>query len=107
MVTFTSLHGCSGNAAITLRSRLKVKVVKDMLQITGQQPYSQDTPQQQEQNGLPHRHTNCEAGKVTLQLQVRSKLTQHVGVISEPTSCWTDDVDQINLDKSFSLKGIL
>uniref|UniRef100_A0A671Z1H5 NAD(+) kinase n=1 Tax=Sparus aurata TaxID=8175 RepID=A0A671Z1H5_SPAAU len=29
-----------GNAAITLRSRLKVKVVKDMLQREGQQPYN-------------------------------------------------------------------
>ncbi|KAL7386719.1 hypothetical protein ABVT39_012425 [Epinephelus coioides] len=72
-----------GNAAITLRSRLKVKVVKDMLQRTGQQPYSREPqqqqqqqlqpPQQQEHNGLlPHGHTNSEAGKVTLQLQTQT-----------------------------------
>ena len=69
----------SGNAAITLRSRLKVKVVKDMLQRTGQQPSSREPQQQQQQqqqehNGLlPHGHTNSEAGKVTLQLQVRTE----------------------------------
>lgn len=62
--------GFSGNAAITLRSRLKVKVVKDMLQRADQQAHSQET-QQQEQNGLlPHGHANSEVGKVTLQLQV-------------------------------------
>lgn len=56
----------SGNAAITLRSRLKVKVVKDMLQRTGREPAQQP----QEHNGiLTHGHS--EAGKVTLQLQVR------------------------------------
>lgn len=67
--------GFSGNAAITLRSRLKVKVVKDMLQRTGQESYSREPQQlQQEHNGLlPHGHTNSEAGKVTLQLQVRTK----------------------------------
>lgn len=70
-----------GNAAITLRSRLKVKVVKDLLQRAGQQPYSQEQQQQQEQqhehNGLlPHGHTNSEAGKVTLQLQVRTKVSR-------------------------------
>lgn len=56
--------GSSGNAAITLRSRLKVKVVKDM-------PQTAELPPPQEHNGLlPHGHTNSEAGKVTLQLQV-------------------------------------
>uniref|UniRef100_A0A674MMQ3 NAD(+) kinase n=1 Tax=Takifugu rubripes TaxID=31033 RepID=A0A674MMQ3_TAKRU len=40
-----------GNAAITLRSRLKVKVVKDMLQRADQQPHTHET-QQQEYNGL-------------------------------------------------------
>lgn len=65
--------GFSGNAAITLRSRLKVKVVKDMLQRADQQAHSRETQQQQqqEQNGLlPHGHANSEVGKVTLQLQV-------------------------------------
>lgn len=82
---FMCTASCAGNAAITLRSRLKVKVVKDMLQRTGQQPNSREPPQplpppqqqqqqqQQEPNGLlPHGHTNSEAGKVTLQLQVRT-----------------------------------
>ena len=55
-----------GNAAITLRSRLKVKVVKDLLQ---------RAHQQQELNGLlPPSHTTSEAGKVTLQLQVSAHL---------------------------------
>lgn len=64
--------GLLGNAAITLRSRLKVKVVKDMLHRAGEQLYSREPQQQQEHNGLlPHGHTNSEAGKVTLQLQVR------------------------------------
>lgn len=41
-----------------------------MLQRTGQQPSSREA--QLESNGLlPHGHTNSEAGKVTLQLQVR------------------------------------
>lgn len=72
-----SICGFLGNAAITLRSCLKVKVVKDMLQRAGQQPYSRETQQQQQQqehNGLlPHGHTNSEVGKVTLQLQVGIK----------------------------------
>uniref|UniRef100_A0A7N8XDD8 NAD(+) kinase n=1 Tax=Mastacembelus armatus TaxID=205130 RepID=A0A7N8XDD8_9TELE len=52
-----------GNAAITLRSRLKVKVVKDMLQRTGQESYGRE-PQQQEHNGLPHGHTSSELRSV-------------------------------------------
>lgn len=66
----------SGNAAITLRSRLKVKVVKEMLQREGQQPQDPERQpqlqQQQQHNGLPPPpgHTHNEAGKVTLQLQV-------------------------------------
>lgn len=64
--------GLSGNAAITLRSRLKVKVVKDMLQRADQQPQAHET-QQQEYNGLLARdHAHSETGKVTLQLQVRT-----------------------------------
>ena len=81
MLKFALVSACGflGNAAITLRSRLKVKVVKDMLQRAGQQPYNQETQQQQEHNGLlPHGHTNSEAGKVTLQLQVRTKKLEGV-----------------------------
>ncbi|KAK5889290.1 hypothetical protein CesoFtcFv8_015306 [Champsocephalus esox] len=77
-----------GNAAITLRSRLKVKVVKDMLQRTGQQPSSRET-QQQEHNGLlPHTHTNSEAGKVTLQLQVLNEV-----VVDRGPSSYLSNVD--------------
>uniref|UniRef100_A0A3Q1F289 NAD(+) kinase n=1 Tax=Acanthochromis polyacanthus TaxID=80966 RepID=A0A3Q1F289_9TELE len=76
-----------GNAAITLRSRLKVKVVKDMLQRTGQQSYSRE--QQQEQNGLlPHGHTNSETGKVTLQLQVLNEV-----VVDRGPSSYLSNVD--------------
>ncbi|KPP71066.1 NAD kinase-like [Scleropages formosus] len=52
-----------GNAAITLRSRLKVKVVKDALQRTGRS-YGD------EENGtVAQAETDGDAGKVTLQLQ--------------------------------------
>ncbi|XP_037642311.1 NAD kinase b [Sebastes umbrosus] len=83
-----------GNAAITLRSRLKVKVVKDMLQRTGQQPHSREPQQQQQQeeeehNGLlPHGHTNSEAGKVTLQLQVLNEV-----VVDRGPSSYLSNVD--------------
>ncbi|XP_060940005.1 NAD kinase b isoform X3 [Limanda limanda] len=79
-----------GNAAITLRSRLKVKVVKDMLQRTGQQPQDRDPPElQQEHNGLlPHGHTNSEAGKVTLQLQVLNEV-----VVDRGPSSYLSNVD--------------
>lgn len=79
-----------GNAAITLRSRLKVKVVKDMLQRTGQQSYSREQqPPQQEHNGLlPHRHTNSEAGKVALQLQVLNEV-----VVDRGPSSYLSNVD--------------
>ncbi|KAK2822624.1 hypothetical protein Q5P01_022689 [Channa striata] len=77
-----------GNAAITLRSRLKVKVVKDMLQRTGQQLHNQDTPQQLEHNGLPHGHTNSDAGKVTLQLQVLNEV-----VVDRGPSSYLSNVD--------------
>lgn len=53
----------AGNAAITLRSRLKVKVVKDMFQRTGAPHYG-------EENGVSQSRSDNEAGKVTLQLQV-------------------------------------
>ncbi|XP_041848571.1 NAD kinase b [Melanotaenia boesemani] len=78
-----------GNAAITLRSRLKVKVVKDMLQRAGQQSYSRDMQQQVEHNGLlPHGHTNSEAGKVTLQLQVLNEV-----VVDRGPSSYLSNVD--------------
>lgn len=68
-----------GNAAITLRSRLKVKVVKDMLQRT----------EQQEHNGLlPHGHMTNEAGKVTLQLQVLNEV-----VVDRGPSSYLSNVD--------------
>lgn len=78
-----------GNAAITLRSRLKVKVVKDMLQRTGEQPYSGGPQQQAEHNGLlPHGHTNTDAGKVTLQLQVLNEV-----VVDRGPSSYLSNVD--------------
>lgn len=55
----------AGNAAIILRSRLKVKVVKGMFQRT-----------EHEENGtVPHNHINNEAGKISLQLQVTHQST--------------------------------
>ncbi|XP_056149139.1 NAD kinase b [Lampris incognitus] len=79
-----------GNAAITLRSRLKVKVVKDMLQRAGQQQYGREPLQQeQEHNGfLPHVHTNSELGKVTLQLQVLNEV-----VVDRGPSSYLSNVD--------------
>ncbi|XP_075877974.1 NAD kinase b isoform X2 [Nelusetta ayraudi] len=83
-----------GNAAITLRSRLKVKVVKDMLQREGQQPHDperqQQPPQQQQQhNGLlPPGHAHSEAGKVTLQLQVLNEV-----VVDRGPSSYLSNVD--------------
>ncbi|XP_014326985.1 NAD kinase-like isoform X1 [Xiphophorus maculatus] len=76
-----------GNAAITLRSRLKVKVVKDMLQRTGQQPESRE-PQMEHNGLLPHGHTNSEAGKVTLQLQVLNEV-----VVDRGPSSYLSNVD--------------
>ncbi|XP_035994284.1 NAD kinase b [Fundulus heteroclitus] len=76
-----------GNAAITLRSRLKVKVVKDMLQRTGQQPENREPTL--EHNGLlPHGHTNSEAGKVTLQLQALNEV-----VVDRGPSSYLSNVD--------------
>ena len=80
-----------GNAAITLRSRLKVKVVKDMLQRTGQQPHDLEPPEQQQEghNGLlPHGHTNSETGKVTLQLQVSTKVVMGTCLFRRSASRW-------------------
>ncbi|XP_017266497.1 NAD kinase b isoform X1 [Kryptolebias marmoratus] len=76
-----------GNAAITLRSRLKVKVVKDMLQRTGQQLTSRE-PQLEPNGLLPHGHTNSEAGKVTLQLQVLNEV-----VVDRGPSSYLSNVD--------------
>ncbi|KAM4728116.1 NAD kinase b isoform 1-T2 [Anableps anableps] len=76
-----------GNAAITLRSRLKVKVVKDMLQRAGQQPDNRE-PQLEHNGLLPHGHTNSEAGKVTLQLQVLNEV-----VVDRGPSSYLSNVD--------------
>uniref|UniRef100_A0A3B4A4Q0 NAD(+) kinase n=1 Tax=Periophthalmus magnuspinnatus TaxID=409849 RepID=A0A3B4A4Q0_9GOBI len=72
-----------GNAAITLRSRLKVKVVKDLLQRTGRDQSSQS------HNGLlSQRHTSSEAGKVSLQLQVLNEV-----VVDRGPSSYLSNVD--------------
>lgn len=72
-----------GNAAITLRSRLKVKVVKDMLQRTGRDQSTQS------HNGLlSQRHTNTETGKVSLQLQVLNEV-----VVDRGPSSYLSNVD--------------
>lgn len=70
-----------GNAAITLRSRLKVKVVKDMFQRTG-------LPQYGEENGVSQSRTGVEAGKVTLQLQVLNEV-----VVDRGPSSYLSNVD--------------
>lgn len=72
-----------GNAAITLRSRLKVKVVKDMLQRT-----SRDQSNQAQNGLLPQRHVNNEAGKVSLQLQVLNEV-----VVDRGPSSYLSNVD--------------
>ncbi|KAG9331620.1 hypothetical protein JZ751_018649 [Albula glossodonta] len=70
-----------GNAAITLRSRLKVKVVKDMTQRTGQLFG--------EENGVdPQTRSENEAGKVTLQLQVLNEV-----VVDRGPSSYLSNVD--------------
>ncbi|MEQ2172744.1 hypothetical protein GOODEAATRI_024441 [Goodea atripinnis] len=76
-----------GNAAITLRSRLKVKVVKDMLQRAGQQLENRE-PQLEHNGLLPHGHTNSEDGKVTLQLQVLNEV-----VVDRGPSSYLSNVD--------------
>ncbi|XP_061100081.1 NAD kinase b isoform X2 [Conger conger] len=70
-----------GNAAITLRSRLKVKVVKDMFQRTGMPHYG-------EENGVSQSRTDNEAGKVTLQLQVLNEV-----VVDRGPSSYLSNVD--------------
>ena len=74
-----------GNAAITLRSRLKVKVVKAAVQQPheeeeegeeeGGQQQAGGEEQGEEHNGFlcPHGPPGGDAGKVTLQLQVRPR----------------------------------
>ncbi|XP_036410632.1 NAD kinase b isoform X2 [Megalops cyprinoides] len=70
-----------GNAAITLRSRLKVKVVKGMSQRTGQ-CYG-------EENGVaPPSHRDAEAGKTSLQLQVLNEV-----VVDRGPSSYLSNVD--------------
>lgn len=67
-----------GNAAIILRSRLKVKVVKGMFQRT-----------EHEENGMvPHKHINNEAGKISLQLQVLNEV-----VVDRGPSSYLSNVD--------------
>ncbi|XP_056599887.1 NAD kinase b [Triplophysa dalaica] len=67
-----------GNAAIVLRSRLKVKVVKGMFQRT-----------EDEENGTaPHNHINNEAGKISLQLQVLNEV-----VVDRGPSSYLSNVD--------------
>uniref|UniRef100_A0A8C2HWM3 NAD(+) kinase n=1 Tax=Cyprinus carpio TaxID=7962 RepID=A0A8C2HWM3_CYPCA len=71
-----------GNAAIILRSRLKVKVVKGMVQRNEQLLSTQE-------NGiLPHNHINNEAGKITLQLQVLNEV-----VVDRGPSSYLSNVD--------------
>ncbi len=67
MLFYIFLSAPVGNAAIILRSRLKVKVLKGMLQ------KNEQLLSPQENGILPHNYINNEAGKITLQLQV----TQH------------------------------
>uniref|UniRef100_A0AAY4A035 NAD(+) kinase n=2 Tax=Denticeps clupeoides TaxID=299321 RepID=A0AAY4A035_9TELE len=68
-----------GNAAIVLRSRLKVKVVKELAQHGGEQ-----------ENGAltPHCHGNSEASKITLQLQVLNEV-----VVDRGPSSYLSNVD--------------
>uniref|UniRef100_A0A673KYA9 NAD(+) kinase n=1 Tax=Sinocyclocheilus rhinocerous TaxID=307959 RepID=A0A673KYA9_9TELE len=71
-----------GNAAIILRSRLKVKVVKGTFQRNEQLLSAQE-------NGiLPHNHINNEAGKITLQLQVLNEV-----VVDRGPSSYLSNVD--------------
>ncbi|KAL4635856.1 NAD kinase-like isoform X2 [Arapaima gigas] len=71
-----------GNAAITLRSRLKVKVVKDALQRTGRMYVV-------EENGtVAQAETDGDAGKVTLQLQVLNEV-----VVDRGPSSYLSNVD--------------
>ncbi|MBN3298563.1 NAD kinase b isoform X2 [Amia ocellicauda] len=73
-----------GNAAIILRSRLKVKVVKDISHV-------QEAAQhyKAEENGLvPHSHMDSEAGKITLQLQVLNEV-----VVDRGPSSYLSNVD--------------
>ncbi|XP_051944003.1 NAD kinase b [Hippocampus zosterae] len=74
-----------GNAAITLRSRLKVKVVKELLP----PPQRREQDQEAQINGLvPHRYTSSDAGKVTLQLQVLNEV-----VVDRGPSSYLSNVD--------------
>ncbi|KAJ8357066.1 hypothetical protein SKAU_G00198600 [Synaphobranchus kaupii] len=70
-----------GNAAITLRSRLKVKVVKEMFQRTEGPHYGED-------NGVSQSRADNEAGKVTLQLQVLNEV-----VVDRGPSSYLSNVD--------------
>ncbi|KAI4881661.1 hypothetical protein NFI96_030699 [Prochilodus magdalenae] len=71
-----------GNAAIVLRSRLKVKVVKGLFQRREQLSKSKE-------NGTgPQNHINTESGKVTLQLQVLNEV-----VVDRGPSSYLSNVD--------------
>ncbi|CAL8279460.1 unnamed protein product [Lota lota] len=82
-----------GNAAITLRSRLKVKVVKAAVQRPSQQeqPHEEEEEEQgEEHNGFlsPHGPPGGETGKVTLQLQVLNEV-----VVDRGPSSYLSNVD--------------
>ncbi|CAL8234439.1 unnamed protein product [Boreogadus saida] len=92
-----------GNAAITLRSRLKVKVVKAAVQQPheeegegegeeegGQQQQAGGEEQREEHNGFlcPHGPPGGDAGKVTLQLQVLNEV-----VVDRGPSSYLSNVD--------------
>ncbi|MGH0127259.1 UNVERIFIED_CONTAM: hypothetical protein FKN15_077008 [Acipenser sinensis] len=73
-----------GNAAIVLRSRLKVKVVKDIKHV-------QETVNKYkvEENGLvPQSHTDKEAGTITIQLQALNEV-----VVDRGPSSYLSNVD--------------
>nr|XP_006637858.1 PREDICTED: NAD kinase-like [Lepisosteus oculatus]XP_015216669.1 PREDICTED: NAD kinase-like [Lepisosteus oculatus]XP_015216670.1 PREDICTED: NAD kinase-like [Lepisosteus oculatus]XP_015216671.1 PREDICTED: NAD kinase-like [Lepisosteus oculatus] len=73
-----------GNAAIILRSRLKVKVVKDIARVQQTGPCYRV-----EENGLvPQSHMDSEAGKITLQLQVLNEV-----VVDRGPSSYLSNVD--------------
>ncbi|XP_076828145.1 NAD kinase b isoform X2 [Brachyhypopomus gauderio] len=70
-----------GNAAIVLRSRLKVKVVKGLCQRSKQLSGPENGP-------ITHQHINPDAGKITLQLQVLNEV-----VVDRGPSSYLSNVD--------------
>uniref|UniRef100_A0A4W4GCR6 NAD(+) kinase n=2 Tax=Electrophorus electricus TaxID=8005 RepID=A0A4W4GCR6_ELEEL len=71
-----------GNAAIVLRSRLKVKVVKGLFQ------RSKQLSGPEENGTIPHQHLSPDAGKITLQLQVLNEV-----VVDRGPSSYLSNVD--------------